>query len=45
MECAKCGVKVLWLNEYDLCSCCYADLEQDQSEDESDMEVIYGRGN
>ncbi len=43
MECAKCGVKVTQLYEYDLCSCCYVELEQEI--EEYDMgEILYGEG-
>ena len=42
MECAKCGVKCLELNEYDLCSCCYA--EEMEKKEEYDMEGLDGRG-
>ncbi len=42
MYCAKCGVKVTELMEFDLCSCCYA--EEMENEEEQDMGIIYGEG-
>ncbi len=43
MNCQKCGVEVSYLCEFDLCSCCYAEL-QEEVEEECDMGLIYGEG-